>query len=217
MIQSALLALFVVSLSSALGQVCHTECVYVPQPEGCEVGSFYADAPWPLDEPLRVAAVCSGDCWHPSQGQQPGPPPFWVPAEFFAPGALQITWVGAEGAGRPSPRVGEQVPVAATLESTCDLTAVFLLEGELEGDTTYAILGRSEHSHEVTPYGEVRTGPPLPEVAGDDTAQPTTRKGASTEAGCGCASRGSSGPGGGLLLLALWSRKRLPEPRGGIR
>ena len=217
MIQSALLAVFLVSSSAAWGQECHTQCVYVPLEEGCQLMLEGSGEPWPVDRTLRVAASCLGDCWHPSQGKQPGAPPFWVPAEFFAPSALQIPWVGAEGAGRPSPRVGEQVPVAAALESTCDLTAVFLLEGELEGDTTYAILGPSEHSHEVTPFGEVRTGPPLPAVEGDDTALPPTKgKGASTEAGCGCSSRGAAGPWGGLLL-ALWSRKRLPEPRGGVR
>ena len=140
MIQSALLAVFLVSSSAAWGQECHTQCVYVPLEEGCQLMLEGSGEPWPVDRTLRVAASCLGDCWHPSQGQQPGAPPCWVPAEFFAPSALQITWVGAEGAGRPAPRVGEQVPVAAALESTCDLTAVFLLEGELEG-ARFELLG----------------------------------------------------------------------------
>lgn len=194
--------------SPAHAQTCHTECVYVPQPEGCEVPSFYADAPWPLDDPLRVAAVCSGDCWHASQGQQPGQPPFWVPADSFGPGGLQITWVGAEGAGRADPQVGEVVEASATLEATCDLVAVFAVDVALQPDTTYDFLGPDEHSHEVTAYGRLRTGGPLPEPTGDTGADAVEqrRRGAGGAGRCGCRSAPSGGPW--LVWAVCWMRRR---------
>ena len=72
MIQSALLAVFLVSSSAAWGQECHTQCVYVPLEEGCQLMLEGSGEPWPVDRTLRVAASCLGDCWHPSQGKQPG-------------------------------------------------------------------------------------------------------------------------------------------------
>jgi len=196
------LVLVLLGLAGAVEPSCHTQCGYVPLPPDAPCGFVATEEPWSVGLPLRVVAGCVSDCWHVSQGSQPGPPPFWIPADSFGPGGLQDV------------SSSEVVPAESTLVETCDLLAVFAVDVALAPDTTYAFLGPARHSHEVTPSGTLQTGPPL-EPVGPATAHTGT---IADDAGSARRpNRGSDADGGCVHVSGAWGwllepfrRKRLP-------